>query len=180
MFISSKMTRGARCKVSLWLGDSHHRHFYFLHIFGQRLPQRDSGRSETVVEEKQPPFCSSHILLLICRFTFWHEAAAGSAISLSSPGFTLSISIFWTRCLCLTPWSRALQKISFCRYFVTRIKGNNNGDVFVCPYGVLGHVCGFNLFVFLPTSVEVTAPFSFIFWLCRGLQDFSYLTKDWT
>lgn len=26
MFISSNMTRGARCKVSLWLGDSHHRH----------------------------------------------------------------------------------------------------------------------------------------------------------
>ena len=103
MFISSKMTRGARCKVSLWLGDSHHRHFYFLHIFGQRVPQRDSGRSETVVEEKQPPFCSSHILMLICRFTLWHEATAGSAITLSSRGFTLSIFIFWTRCLCLTP-----------------------------------------------------------------------------
>ena len=93
-----------------------------------------------MVEERQPPFGGSDPWLLTCTSSSWYEAAAGPAMSLPSPGLSLGLSVFRTRCLQLVPGSRALVSTGT---LVTKIRGDKNGDIFVCLDGVPDHVCGF-------------------------------------
>lgn len=174
MFISSKMTRGACCKVSLWLV-THITDTSTSCIFLVRGCHRGTlGGRRLWWKRSSHHFCSSHICCWSADSPFGMKQQLGLQFLCLPRIHSVSLS-FGPGAGSLTP-VEALQKISFCRYFVTRIKGNSNGDVFVCPHGVLGHVCGFSLLVFLLPLLRWQQSFSFIFKYAM-FGRFSHLTR---